>query len=78
MTSTLTPGTAAGPSTPRDVVVTEAIAGIFRVEKLGRTLGYVQETGQRFVALLGGVYNTSVEVAQTLTLEAAVRRLVAA
>jgi hypothetical protein len=78
MTNTLTPSTAAGASAPRDIVVTEAIAGIFRVERRGRTLGYVQETGQRFVALLGAVYNTSIEVGQTLTLDAAVHRLLTA
>ena len=58
-----------------DLLVTEAIAGIYRVEVSGRTIGYVQLTGERFVSLLGPVYNTSVEVAQTLTLDAAVRRL---
>ena len=78
MTSTLSPGTAAGAQSPRDIVVTEAIAGIYRVEFRSLTIGYVQETGQRFVALLGAVYNTSVEVAQTLTLDSAVRRLLAA
>ena len=78
MTSTLTPGTAAGSPAPRDIVVTEAIAGIFRIEHGRGTLGYVQETGQRFVALLGPVYNTSVEVGQTLTFDAAVHRLLTA
>ena len=58
-----------------DLLVTEAIAGIYRVEAAGRTIGYVQLTGERFVSLLGPVYNTSVEVAQTLTLDAAVHRL---
>ncbi|MBW4033133.1 MAG: hypothetical protein HIU88_10785 [Acidobacteria bacterium] len=83
MTSTLTPGTVAAKPVvdhpaPRDLAVVEAIAGIFRVEHHGTTIGYVQETGQRYVALLGPVYNTSVEVAQTLTLESAVRRLTTA
>jgi hypothetical protein len=78
MTNTLAPGSVAGSAFPREPIVTEAIAGIFRVELLGRTLGYVQETGERFVSLLGPVYNTSVEVAQTLTLDSAVRRLTAA
>jgi hypothetical protein len=78
MTNTLAPGTAAGSPAPRDVVVTEAITGIYRVERRGSTIGYVQETGQRFVGLLGAVYNTSVEVAQTLTLDTAVRRLLTA
>ncbi|MEO6116548.1 MAG: hypothetical protein ABIP33_09205 [Pseudolysinimonas sp.] len=58
-----------------DLLVTEAIAGIYRVEASRRTIGYVQLTGQRYVSLLGPVYNTSVEVAQTLTLDAAVHRL---
>lgn len=81
MTSTLAPGSVAGSNSsrrPAEPLVTEAIAGIYRVDYLGRTLGYVQETGERFVSLLGAVYNTSVEVAQTLTLEAAVRRLTSA
>ncbi len=56
-------------------LVVEAIAGIYRVETQGTTIGYVQLTGERFVSLLGPVYNTSVEVGQTLTLDAAVRRL---
>ena len=58
-----------------DLLVTEAIAGIYRVEADGLTIGYVQLTGERYVSLLGPVYNTSVEVAQTLTLDSAVRRL---
>jgi hypothetical protein len=61
-----------------DLLVTEAIAGIYRIEAAGRTIGYVQLTGERFVSLLGPVYNTSVEIAQTLTLDAAVHRLHAA
>jgi hypothetical protein len=77
MTNTLTPGIAAGSPTPPEVIVTVAIAGIWRVERDGATIGYVQETGQRFVSLLGRVYNTSVEVAQALTLDNAVRRLLA-
>ena len=78
MTNTLTPGIAAGSSTPPDVVLTVAIAGIWRVERDQYTIGYIQETGQRFVSLLGRVYNTSVEVGQTLTLDAAVHRLLTA
>ena len=78
MTNTLTPGSAAGASIPRDVVVTEAIAGIYRVERRGNTIGYVQQAGQRQVALLGDVFNTSIEVAQTRTLDSTVRRLLTA
>jgi hypothetical protein len=77
MTNTLIPGNDAGASTP-DVRVTEAIAGIFRVEWRRFTIGYVQVTGPRYVALLGPVYNTSVEVAQTLNFDSAVRRLLTA
>ena len=77
MTTTLTPGTAAGSPAPRNILVTEAIAGIYRVERDGATVGYIQETGQRHVSLLGRVYNTSIEVAQSLTLDDAVRRLLA-
>jgi hypothetical protein len=77
MTSTLTPGTPAGSPSPRDIRVTEALTGIYRVERFGATIGYVQETGQRYVSLLGRVYNTSVEVAQSLTRDDAVRRLLA-
>jgi hypothetical protein len=78
MSTTVASGTAAGASGPRDIVVTEAISGIYRVERRGFVAGYVQLTGERFVSLLGPVYNTSIEVAQTLTLDAAVRRLLAA
>jgi hypothetical protein len=60
------------------ISVTEVIAGIHRVALGSATVGYVQYTGDRFVSLLGSVYNTSVEVAQTLTLDTAVRRLLLA
>jgi len=78
MTNTLFPGSDAGASAAHDVQVTEAIAGVYRVAWRGFTIGFVHVTGQRHVALLGNVYNTSVEVAQTLTLDSAVRRLLAA
>jgi hypothetical protein len=60
------------------ISVTEVIAGIHRVALGTATVGYIQFTGDRFVSLLGCVYNTSVEVAQTLTLDTAVRRLLLA
>src|SRR4051812_6326771 len=60
------------------ISVTEVIAGIHRVALGTTTVGYVQFTGDRFVSLLGCVYNTSVEVAQTMTLDTAVRRLLLA
>ncbi len=78
MITTIASGTATGASSSRDIVVTEAVSGIYRVEHRGRTIGYVQETGERFVSLSGPVYNTSVEIAQTLDLDAAVLRLLTA
>ncbi|HEU0207001.1 MAG TPA: hypothetical protein VFQ74_09975 [Pseudolysinimonas sp.] len=60
------------------ISVDEVITGIHRVALGETTVGYVQDTGDRFVSLLGSVYNTSVEVAQTLTLDTAVRRLLLA
>jgi len=77
MTITLTPGIASGSPAPPEAIITVAIAGIWRVERDGATIGYIQETGQRFVSLLGRVYNTSVEVSRSLTLDNAVRRLIA-
>lgn len=60
------------------ISVAEVITGIHRVALGDVTVGYVQNTGDRFVSLLGSVYNTSVEVAQTSTLDTAVRRLLLA
>jgi len=65
----------ADPGDAPAIFVTEAIAGIYRVGMGTTTVGYVQLTGDRYVSLLGSIYNTSVEVAQALTLDAAVRRL---
>jgi hypothetical protein len=56
-------------------VVTEAVPGIHRVEVDDQTVGYVLEAGTVFVSLLGSVYNTSCEVAQSLDLDTAVHRL---
>ena len=36
------------------------------------TVGYVQKEGAVYVALCGSVYNTSLEVAQSLSLDTAV------
>ena len=58
-------------------VVTEAIPGIHRVEVDGATVGYVLEAGAVFVSLVGSVYNTSCEVAQSLDLDTAVHRVIA-
>lgn len=60
------------------ISVAEVIAGIHRVALGTSTVGYIQFTGDRFVSLLGCVYNTSVEVAQSTTLDTAVRRLLLA
>ena len=68
----------ADPTAEPAISVVEVIAGIHRVALGESTLGYVQFTGDRFVSLLGAVYNTSVEVAQTLSLDTAVRRLLLA
>jgi len=57
--------------------VTRAIEGVYRVEAGRQTVGYVLEAGAVFVTLGGSVYNTSVEVGQSLDLESAVRILAA-
>ena len=55
--------------------VTPAIDGVFRVVVDGRAAGYVVEVGKVFVSLRGAIYNTSVEIGQSLDFEAAVRML---
>jgi len=55
--------------------VTRAIEGVYRVEAGRRTIGYILEAGAVFVTLSGSVYNTSVEIGQSLDLESAVRIL---
>ncbi len=59
-----------------DVRVTEAVPGIHRVELDDKTVGYVQKEGTVYVSLSGSVYNTSCEVAQTLSLDTAVTAVV--
>jgi hypothetical protein len=61
-----------------DVRVTEAVPGVHRVELDGETVGYVQKEGAVYVALSGSVYNTSLEVAQSLSLDTAVTAVVEA
>jgi len=56
-----------------DVRVTQAVPGVHRVQLDGATVGYVQQEGTVFVALCGSVYNTSCEVAQSLSLDTAVQ-----
>lgn len=55
--------------------VVPAIEGVFRVVVDGDPVGYVVEVGRVFVTLRGPVYNTSIEVGQSLEFEAAVRLL---
>ena len=57
-------------------LVTEAVPGIHRIELDGVTIGYVLEAGAVFVSLVGGVYNTSCEVGQSLDLRTAVHRVI--
>lgn len=61
--------------TESDVNVVEAIAGIHRVERKHGVVGFVQESGQRFVSLSGAIFNTSVEVGQSLNLGSAVAKV---
>jgi hypothetical protein len=56
--------------------VTQAVPGVHRVELDGATVGYVQKEGAVFVSLCGTVYNTSCEVAQSLSLDTAVRAVI--
>jgi hypothetical protein len=60
----------------REPQVTEAVPGIHRIEVDGVTVGYVVEAGTVFVSLVGSVYNTSCEVAQSLDLRTAVHRVI--
>lgn len=48
---------------------------VYRITEGSRVVGYVQMAGPVYVTLLGEVYNTSCEVAQSLDLETAVGRL---
>jgi len=59
-----------------DIRVTEAVPGVHRVEFDDKTVGYVQKEGAVFVSLCGSVYNTSCEVAQSLSLDTAVTAVI--
>jgi hypothetical protein len=66
--------------TTHDVIkadVVEALPGVWRVVSSDRTVGYIVEAGDRYVTLYGAVYNTSVEIAQSLDRDTALRRLLA-
>ena len=55
--------------------VTLAVPGVHRVQLGEDTIGYVLEAGPVFVSLLGRVYNTSFEIAQSRDMDRAVRLL---
>ncbi len=61
-----------------DVRVTQAVPGVHRVELDDTTVGYVQKEGRVFVSLCGSVYNTSLEVGQSLRLDTAVTAVIEA
>lgn len=61
-----------------DVRVVDVMPGIHRVDRHDSTLGYVVEAGRVQVALRGAVYNTAVEIGQTLDLDRAVGLIAAA
>ena len=59
-----------------EVIVERVLPDSHRVRVPARVLGYVIEThGPIYVALLGNVYNTAVEVGQCHDLDTAVRLL---
>jgi len=66
----------AGAVTHREELrVTEAIDGVWRVTRETLVLGYVLEAGEVYVTLEGSVFNTALEVAQSLDFERAVHAL---
>ncbi len=65
------------PDVTADADVTEAVPGVYRITRSTVVIGYVLETGDRFVSLYGSIYNTSVEIGQSLDRDTAVRRLLA-
>ncbi|WBU36973.1 hypothetical protein [Homoserinibacter sp. YIM 151385] len=60
---------------PLQLRVAEVVPGTFRVDIDTHTIGYVVRAGRVYVTLEGRVYNTSVEIAQSLDLDAAVDAL---
>lgn len=59
----------------RELRATRVTDDIYRVDDDDETIGYVLECGRVYVSLAGPVYNTAVEVAQSLDLATALRRL---
>jgi len=58
-----------------EVTVVAVMPGIHRVERDGLVVGYVIQAERVHVALRGAVYNTAVEIAQSLDFDVAVRAL---
>lgn len=65
------------PTTIAVLDVERVLDDVHRVRSGKRVLGYVLETGAVFVTLRGDIFNTSVEIAQSHDLDAAVRILAA-
>ena len=59
-----------------ELVIEQVLPDIHRIRTHARVIGYVLETGSVYVSLLGSVYNVSVEVGQSHSLDAAIRLLV--
>jgi hypothetical protein len=70
------PPTASRPERPTLVAV-RVLDDVYRVDSGDRVLGYVQVVGRVYVTLSGRVYNTSVEISQSLDLDTAVACLAA-
>ena len=52
--------------------MTEVVDGLHHVRRETTTLGFVLRVGRVYVALCGPVYNTAIEVGQTLDFDEAV------
>lgn len=63
------------PTTIAVLDVDRVLDDVHRVRAGKRVLGYVLETGDVYVTLRGDIFNTSVEIAQSRDLAAAVRIL---
>lgn len=74
-----TPAAPAPSAVRRPLVAEPARDDVYRVIEQYpdgfRVVGYVQIAGPVFVTLLGTVYNTSIEIGQSLDLDAAIARL---
>jgi len=62
---------------PAPLEVVPALEHVYRITSTEGTVGYVEQVGAVFVVLKGPVYNTSIEVAQCLDLDQALRHLLA-